>query len=87
MYALCVSGAVNTLGCVWKFFLCAIYKFSFIHSFRQTDRKTQREVEERRGALAERDTEERGLLGGGGERQTETERQTKTERKRLAEIM
>ena len=33
MYALCVSGAVNTQGFVWKFFLCAIYKFSFIHSF------------------------------------------------------
>ena len=32
MYALCVSGAVNTQGFVWKFFLCAIYKFSFIHS-------------------------------------------------------
>ena len=26
-------GAVNTQGFVWKFFLCAIYKFSFIHSF------------------------------------------------------
>ena len=25
-------GAVNTQGFVWKFFLCAIYKFSFIHS-------------------------------------------------------
>ena len=32
MYALCVFGAVNTQGFVWKF-LCAIYKFSFIHSF------------------------------------------------------
>ena len=32
MYALCVSGAVNTQSFVWKFFLCAIYKFSFIHS-------------------------------------------------------
>ena len=32
MYALCVSGAVNTQGFVWKF-LCAIYEFSFIHSF------------------------------------------------------
>ena len=32
MYALCVSGAVNTQGFGWKFFLCAIYKFSFIHS-------------------------------------------------------
>ena len=31
MYALRVSGAVNTQGFVWKFFLCAIYKFSFIH--------------------------------------------------------
>ena len=30
MYALCVSGAVNTQGFVWKF-LCAIQKFSFIH--------------------------------------------------------
>ena len=35
MYALCVSGAVNTQGFVWKFFLCAIYKFSFIHSIAQ----------------------------------------------------
>ena len=33
MYALCVAGAVNTQGFVWKFFLSAIYKFSFIHSF------------------------------------------------------
>ena len=33
MYALCVSGTVNTQGFVWKFFLCAIYKFSFIHSY------------------------------------------------------
>ena len=32
MYALCVSGAVNTQGFVWKF-SCAIYKFSFIHSY------------------------------------------------------
>ena len=31
MYALCVYGAVNTQGFVWKF-LCAINKFSFIHS-------------------------------------------------------
>ena len=33
MYALCVSGAVNARFCVEDFFLCAIYKFSFIHSF------------------------------------------------------
>ena len=33
MYALCVSGAVNTQGFVWKFFLCAIYKCSFIQMF------------------------------------------------------
>ena len=34
MYALCVSGAVNTQDFVWTcVFLCAIYKFSFIHSF------------------------------------------------------
>ena len=26
-----LSGAVNTLGFVWKF-LCAIYNFSFVHS-------------------------------------------------------
>ena len=32
MYALCVSGAVNTRFWV-DVFLCAIYKFSFIHSF------------------------------------------------------
>ena len=32
MYALCVSGAVNTQGFVWKF-LCAICTFSFIHSY------------------------------------------------------
>ena len=33
----CVSDAVNTQGFVWKFFfLCAIYKFSFIHSFIKT---------------------------------------------------
>ena len=31
MYALCVSGAVNTQGFVWKLFY-ALYKFSFIHS-------------------------------------------------------
>ena len=31
MYALCVSGAVNTQCIVWKF-LCAVYTFSFIHS-------------------------------------------------------
>ena len=30
--ALCVSGAVNTQGFMWKF-LCAIYTFLFIHSF------------------------------------------------------
>ena len=34
MYVLCVSGAVNTQGFfVWKFFLCAIYKCSFLPSF------------------------------------------------------
>ena len=33
MYALCVSGAVNTQGFVWKVFMRYIYKFSFIHSF------------------------------------------------------
>ena len=32
MYALCVSGAVNTQSFVWKFFMRYIYKFSFIHS-------------------------------------------------------
>ena len=32
MYALCVSGAVNTQGFVWKFFMCYIKKF--IHSLR-----------------------------------------------------
>ena len=32
MYALRVSGAVNTQGFVCKFF-CAVYKFSFIHFF------------------------------------------------------
>ena len=31
MYALCVSGAVNTQGFVWKFFMCYIKKF--IQSF------------------------------------------------------
>ena len=30
MYALCVSGTVNTRGFVWKF-LCAVDGFSFIH--------------------------------------------------------
>ena len=33
--ALCVSGAVNTQGFMWKF-LCAIYTFLFIHSFIHT---------------------------------------------------
>ena len=28
MYALCVSGAVNTQGFVWKFFTC--YKYNII---------------------------------------------------------
>ena len=28
MYALCVSGAVNTQGFVWTFFKCALYKFN-----------------------------------------------------------
>ena len=32
MYALCVSGAVNMQGFVWKFFLCTIYKNSLIQS-------------------------------------------------------
>ena len=32
MYALCVSGAVNTQGFVRKFFFIDIYKFSFIHT-------------------------------------------------------
>ena len=32
MYALCVSGAVNTQGFVWTFFML-YYTFSFIHSF------------------------------------------------------
>ena len=31
MYALCVSGAVNTQGFVWKFFMR--YLYIFIHSF------------------------------------------------------
>ena len=31
----CMHGVylVNTQGFVWKFFLCAIYKCSFVHSF------------------------------------------------------
>ena len=34
MYALCVSGAVNTQGFVWKFFYALYINFhSFIHSF------------------------------------------------------
>ena len=35
MYALCVSGAVNTQGFVWKFFMHNIYIHfcSFNHSF------------------------------------------------------
>ena len=34
MYALCVSGAVNTQGFVWKFFYALyINLHSFIHSF------------------------------------------------------
>ena len=35
MYALCVSGAVNTEGFMWKFFMRYIYIFihSFIHTF------------------------------------------------------
>ena len=33
--ALCVSGAVNMQGFVWKF-LCAIYTFLFIHSYQST---------------------------------------------------
>ena len=35
MYALCVSGAVNTQGFVWKFFVCAILVYknkSFIQT-------------------------------------------------------
>ena len=32
MYALCVSGAVNMQGFMWKC-VCAIYTFSFIHLF------------------------------------------------------
>ena len=33
MYALCVSGAVNTQGFVWKFFYALYINFhSFIHS-------------------------------------------------------
>ena len=38
MYALCVSGAVNTQGFVWKFFMRYIYInfHSFIHSFKHT---------------------------------------------------
>ena len=31
MYALCVSGAVNRQGFVWKFSMCYIYKCSFIY--------------------------------------------------------
>ena len=35
MYALCVSGAVNTQGFVWKFFYALYINFhSFIHSFK-----------------------------------------------------
>ena len=42
MYALCVSGAVNTQGFVWKFFIRAIYKFSFIHVLvLERERETQ----------------------------------------------
>ena len=38
MYALCVSGAVNTQGFVWKFFYALYINFhSFIHhSFKNT---------------------------------------------------
>ena len=32
MYALCVSGTVNTQGFVWYFFMCYISFHSFIHS-------------------------------------------------------
>ena len=43
MYALCVSGTVNTLGFVWKF-LCAIYNVSFIPSSIHTPRVQRRAV-------------------------------------------
>ena len=37
MYALCVSGAVNTQGFVWSLFfyqnVCTTYKFSFVQYF------------------------------------------------------
>ena len=39
MYALCVSGAVNTQGFVWKVFMRYIYKF-FIHSFTLKSERT-----------------------------------------------
>ena len=44
MYALCVSGAVNTQGFVWKFFMRYIYKFSFIHSFTIKNRNKEATV-------------------------------------------
>ena len=38
MYALCVAGAVNIQGYVWKF-LCVTYKFSFMRSFKHLKKK------------------------------------------------
>ena len=47
MFVLCVSGAVNTQGFVWKvfFYARAIYTFVFIHYFIHSFINTNRALE------------------------------------------
>ena len=42
MYALCISGAVNTQGFVWKFFYALYINF---HSFIQTNDVAEVDIE------------------------------------------
>ena len=62
MYALCVSGIVNTQGFVWKVFY-AIYKLSFIHCGSLIHSVSWREAGGDGG-------------GGGAEKDRQTDRQT-----------
>ena len=60
MYALCVSGAVNTQGFVWKFFFYTLYInfHSFIH-YAQFTANSNRDLKRRKTAARMHDHDER----------------------------
>ena len=79
MYALCVSGIVNTQGFVWKVFY-AIYKLSFIHCGSLIHSVSWREAGGDGGGGAEKDRQTDRQTDNNNSKSTETGRQMEKQR-------